>query len=87
MTNGDADRRAEMPGTTPEGSGRKPRDHGAGASNVTARTQPSYQETSGMMHAVVERENTLVSCHCSINCEGFNLQREPPWYGTVCLAV
>lgn len=57
MTRGDAGDRAGMPGTTPEGSGRNPREHGAGASNVTARRACSRPETQRMMEAVVERGN------------------------------
>ena len=52
----DAGRRAEMRGTTPEGSGRNPREYGAGASNITARMESSHPETSGLMDAVVECE-------------------------------
>ena len=29
----------------------------------------------------------LDSCHFSINSAGFNVLREPPWYGTVCPVV
>ena len=57
MTNSDAGRRVEMRGTTPEGSGRNPREYGAGASSVTARTESSCPETSSLMDAVVEGEN------------------------------
>lgn len=57
MTIGDADCAAERPGTTPEGSGRNPREYGAGASKVTARTESSCPKTSSLMDAVVEREN------------------------------
>lgn len=57
MTRGDAEGRAGMPGTTPEGSGRNPREYGAGASNVTARRACSRPETQRMMEAVVERGN------------------------------
>lgn len=57
MRHGDADRRVEMPGTTPESSGRNPRAYGASASNFTARTESVYPETSSTMDAVVERDN------------------------------
>ena len=40
-----------------EGSGRNPREHESGASNIAARTDNPYPETSRMMEAVVEREN------------------------------
>lgn len=52
-----ADRRVERLGTTPERSGRNPRGYGVGASNLTARTESVYPETSSMMDAVVERDN------------------------------
>ena len=57
MKHGGADRRVERPGTTPDGSGRNPREHGASASNFTARTESVYPATSSMMDAVVERDN------------------------------
>ena len=57
MRTGDAGRRAEMCGTTPAGSGRNPREYGAGASNLAARMEPSYPEMGSLMDAVVEREN------------------------------
>lgn len=57
MKDVDADHRVEMPGTTPERSGRNPRGYGVGASNLTARTESVYPETSSMMDAVVERDN------------------------------
>ena len=57
MKHGGADRRVEMPGTTPESSGRNPRAYGARASNFTARTESVYPETSSTMDAVVERDN------------------------------
>ena len=57
MRTADAGRRAEMRGTTPEGSGRNPREYGAGASRLTARMESSCPETSSLMDAVVEREN------------------------------
>ena len=56
MRTGDTDRRAETHCTTSEGSGRNPREYGAGVSNLTARTEPSYPETGSLMDAVVERE-------------------------------
>ena len=58
---GDADRRLEMPVAAPDGSGRNPREYGDGASSLAARTENSYPETSRMMDAVVERENTRVA--------------------------
>ena len=57
MTIGDAGRRAETRGATPEGSGRNPREYGDGASNVTARMDAPCPETGSLMDAVVERGN------------------------------
>ena len=48
---------AEMPDSIPEGSGRKPRGTGVGASNVTAREEDKGQESERLMEAVVERGN------------------------------
>jgi len=59
MTMEDAERSAERASTAPQGSGRNPREHGSGASNVTARTESSYPETRSLMDAVVERENMV----------------------------
>ena len=59
MTDADADRHAAMRDTAPEGSGRNPREHGAGASNVTARTERCYPEPRSLMDAVVEREKLV----------------------------
>ena len=57
MMSGDADRRAEMRGTTPEGSGRNPREYGVGASNATARTERPRPAERELMEEVVESEN------------------------------
>jgi RNA-directed DNA polymerase len=57
MTNGDAERRAEKLESHPEGSRRKRREEGLGASKVTARREYSGPETEQLMEAVVEREN------------------------------
>jgi RNA-directed DNA polymerase len=57
MTNGDAERRAEMLDSHPEGSRRKRREEGLGASRVTARREHSGPETEQLLEAVVEREN------------------------------
>lgn len=57
MMNGDAERPVEMPGTTPEDSGRNPREYGACASSITARMESSCPKTRGLMDAVVERGN------------------------------
>ena len=57
MTIGDAERRTEKLETHPEGSRRKRREEGLGASKVTARREYSGPETEELMEAVVEREN------------------------------
>ena len=57
MTTGDADKVAEMPKPYPQGSGRNPREHGMGASNVTARREHSSPDPMRLMETVVEREN------------------------------
>jgi len=59
MTSGDADRGAAMPGASPGGSGRNPRDDGVGASKVTARSEISEPGVAELMEAVVERENMV----------------------------
>ena len=57
MTRGDAERRAEMLESHPEGSRRKRREEGLGASRVTARREHSGPEAEQLIEAVVEREN------------------------------
>ena len=57
MTKGDAERRAEKLESHPEGSRRKRREEGLGASRVTARREDSGPETEQLLEAVVEREN------------------------------
>jgi len=57
MAEGDAERRVEQLETHPEGSRRKRREEGLGASKVTARREDSGPETEQLMEAVVEREN------------------------------
>src|SRR2546429_9756468 len=57
MTNGDAERRAEMLDSHPEGSRRNRREEGLGASKVTARREDSGPEIEQLLEAVVEREN------------------------------
>jgi hypothetical protein len=59
VTETDADSMAEMPDSRPEGSGRKPREYGQGASNGTAKREPVRPEESPLMEAVVARENLL----------------------------
>ncbi len=63
MESTDADRRAEMPVTAPDGSRRNRRDYGDGASRPTARTDNSYPQTMQMMEAMVERENMIAALH------------------------
>ncbi|MDK1104306.1 MAG: group II intron reverse transcriptase/maturase [Actinomycetota bacterium] len=53
----DADSRAGMPGATRECRGRNSREYRGCASNITATPGHPRPETSGMMDAVVEREN------------------------------
>ena len=50
---------AEMPESCPEGSGRKPREYGTGASNGSARREKVRPEELQLMEAVVARENLL----------------------------
>ena len=57
MAKGDAEARAGMAATTPEGRGRNPREQGGGASSATARTEHSDPRRHELMEAVVEREN------------------------------
>lgn len=59
VTEGDADSMAEMPESRPEGSGRKPREYGKGASNGAARRENVRPEELQLMEAVVARENLL----------------------------
>lgn len=50
---------AEMPDSRPEGSGRKPREYGKGASNGAARKEPVRPGELQLMEAVVARKNLL----------------------------
>lgn len=52
-----AEGRVEKPGLSPAGSGRNPREEGAGACATTAKKEDSASEVSTLMEAVVEREN------------------------------
>lgn len=63
MDSRDTDCSAGMPGTTPDGSGRNPREHGEGVSNTTADWERSRSETLQLMDAVVERENMAAALH------------------------
>ena len=59
MIDQNTDRSAEMPDTTPEGSGRNPREQGAGVSVATMGWDHFRSETKQLMDAVVERENMI----------------------------
>lgn len=64
MVSGDAERRDGMPAATPEGRGRKPREHGTWASRATAKRGTSGAETSArLMELVVGRENMMAAHH------------------------
>lgn len=53
----DTDLRAEMPDATSDGSGRNPREHDDGVSNITAKRDVFCSETMQLIEAMVEREN------------------------------
>jgi RNA-directed DNA polymerase len=57
MSSRDADRRAEMLDSHPEGSRRNGREEGLGASSVTATRENSGAEAEQLLEAVVERKN------------------------------
>lgn len=57
MSSRDADRRAEMLDSHPEGSQRNWREEGLGASSVAATRDNSAPEAEQLLEAVVEREN------------------------------
>ncbi len=62
MVRGDAEGRAGMPDAHPEGRGRKPREHGLGASNATAGPGSSRPEaTERLMERIVSRENMMAA--------------------------
>ena len=63
MANQDTDRSAEMPSTTSEGSGRNPREYGAGVSVAAMSWDHFRSETTQLMDAVVERENMIEAIH------------------------
>lgn len=63
MVDQDIDYLGEKPGTTPEGSGRNPQEHGEGVS-VTAMNWDNFRsETMQLMEAVVERGNMTEALH------------------------
>lgn len=62
MTAGAAEGRAEMPGASPECSGRKPRVVGRGAANVTGRKATHWPEAAtGLMEKMVSRGNMMTA--------------------------
>ena len=62
MTTGAAEGRAEMPGASPEGSGRKPREYGRCAANVTGRRATHWPEAAtGLMEKIVSRGNMMAA--------------------------
>lgn len=74
MTVGAAEDRAEMPGASPEGSGRKPRKYGIGAANVTGmkaldypeaatglRAEERFSPQAGLMEKIVSRGNMMAA--------------------------
>jgi len=62
MTTGAAEGRVETSGASPEGSGRKSREYGRGAANVTGR-RASYwpKAATGLMKEVVSRGNMMAA--------------------------
>ena len=63
MANQDTDRPAGMPDTTPDGSGRNPREQGAGVPVAAMGWDRFRSETMQLMDAVVERENMIEALH------------------------
>jgi RNA-directed DNA polymerase len=62
MMEADADDGAEMRHARSEGSGRKPPEQGSGASNITARSQPSPPEGEArLMEEIVGRANMMAA--------------------------
>ncbi len=62
MTTGAAEGRVEIPGASPEGSGRKPRVAGTGAANVTGRKATHWPEAAtGLMEKIVSRGNMMAA--------------------------
>lgn len=62
MTTGAAEGWAEMPGASPEGSGRKPRENGRGAASVTGRKESAWPEAAtGLMAKIVSRGNLMAA--------------------------
>ena len=64
MVIADADDGAEMRHARPKGGGRKPPEQGLGASNTTARSQPSPPEVEvRLMDEIVSRANMMAAYH------------------------
>jgi RNA-directed DNA polymerase len=64
MVEADAGDGAEMRHARSEGSGRKPPEQGSGASNITARSQPSPPEVEArLMEEIVGRANMMAAYH------------------------
>ncbi|MDR3578598.1 MAG: group II intron reverse transcriptase/maturase [Oryzomonas sp.] len=62
MTTGAAEGLAEMPGASPEGSGRRPRVAGTGAANVTGRKATHWPEAATqLMEKIVSRGNMMAA--------------------------
>ena len=62
MTTGAAEGRVETLGAIPEGSGRKPREAGSGAANVTGRKASPWPEAAtGLMEKIISRGNMMAA--------------------------
>ena len=62
MTTGAAEGRVEIPVAIPEGSGRKPREQGSGAANVTGRRATPWPEAvKCLMEKIVSRGNMMAA--------------------------
>jgi group II intron reverse transcriptase/maturase len=62
MTTGAAEGRVEIPGASPEGSGRKPREKGMCAANVTGRKATPWPEAAtGLMGRIISRGNMMAA--------------------------
>jgi group II intron reverse transcriptase/maturase len=61
MTMGAAEGREEMPGASPEWSGRKPKGAGVGVANVTGRMEESTFEAERLMETIISRGNMMAA--------------------------
>jgi RNA-directed DNA polymerase len=59
MTMKDAAGEIEMSRARSEGSGRKPREQGLGASSVTAKPRPRPEVEAGLLEMILSRENMM----------------------------